>query len=119
MSMLLECESVDDLVETLRQPEDANYSVSNTNTTLRLSEQGWKDKNLRLQAEVNLLKGLIDLKDKQLQEWAVRSKIDQDKWREEGCRLAEENSALRNEVGTLKEDVLCLNHEADELKRAN
>ncbi|KIM77921.1 hypothetical protein PILCRDRAFT_90876 [Piloderma croceum F 1598] len=114
-----ECESVDDLVETLRQPEDANYSVSNTNTTLRLSEQGWKDKNLRLQAEVNLLKGLIDLKDKQLQEWAVRSKIDQDKWREEGCRLAEENSALRNEVCTLKEDVLCLNHEADGLKRAN
>jgi hypothetical protein len=121
MSMLPECGSAEsnNLVETLRPPEHANYSVSNTNKTLRLSEQGWRDEKVRLQAEVHLLKELIELKDGQIQEWAVRSKGDQVKWLEEGCRLAEENSALRNEVCTLKKDVLCLEHKADELQRAN
>jgi hypothetical protein len=119
MSMLPECEAADNLPETHRQPEHVNYSVSNTNKTLPLSEQGWKDENVRLQAEVNFHKELIQLKDEQLQEWAVRSKDDQFKWREEGFRLAEENSSLRNEVCMLKKDVLCLKHEADGLKRAN
>jgi len=117
--MLAECESADNLDETLRLPEHANYSVSNTNKTLRPSGRGWGDENVRLQAEVNLLKELIELKDEQIQEWAVRSNVDQFKWREEGCRLTEENFALRNEVCTLKKNALSLEHEVDGLKRAN
>ena len=117
--IILQWDSVDNLAETLPQPELVNSSVSNTGKAPQSSDQRRGDETLQLQGQINLLKELVELKDGQIQEWAVRSKVEETKWREEGSRLVGENAALRNTASALNNDIIRLEHEVEGLKRAN